>query len=93
MELALNQQDTYRILACLAHTAKCFEDEVARPQSLQVVMVGQPLGLLGAVISGTIAEIFNDEAQQLHALRARLTAATGLSISPDAAAGSPFTSL
>jgi hypothetical protein len=92
MELAMNQQDVYRILACLAHTAKRFEDEVARQQSLTTFMVGQPLGLLGAVVSGTIAEMFNDEAQHLHSLRARLTAATGLNISPDAGAGSPFTS-
>jgi hypothetical protein len=91
MELALNQHDMHRILACLAHTATHFEDEVTRQQSLQAAMLGQPLGLLGALVSGTIAEMFNDEAQQLRTLRDRLTAATGLGLCPDTAVGSPFT--
>ena len=91
MELALNQQDIYRILVCLAHTAAGFEDEVAHQRSRATAMVGQPLGLLGAVVSGTVAELFSDEAQQLHALGARLTAATGLNISPESA-GSPSAS-
>jgi hypothetical protein len=92
MELALNQQDMCRILACLALTAKRLDDEVARQQSLMTAMVGQPLGLLGAVVSGTVAELLSDEAQQLRTLRARLTAATGLNISPESG-GSPFASM
>ncbi len=92
MDLALNRQDMHRILACLTHTAQYFEDEVTRRQALAPALLTHPLGLLGAVINSAVAELFNDEAQQLHALRARLTAATGLNISPESA-GSPFASM
>jgi hypothetical protein len=90
MELALNHQDIYRILACLAHTATRFEDEATRRQVLAPALLAHPLGLLGIVINSAVAEMFNDEAQQLRTLRAQLTAATGLNISPESA-GSPFT--
>jgi hypothetical protein len=92
MELTLDQQDIYRILACLAHTAKRFEDEATRRQAVAPALLAHPLGLLGILINSALAEMFGDEAQQLRTLRARLTAATGLNISPESA-GSPFASM
>lgn len=89
MELALNQEDMHRILACLAHNAKRFEDEATRRQAVAPALLAHPLGLLGIVINSAVAEMSNDEAQQLRTLRARLAAATGLNISPESA-GSPF---
>ncbi len=91
MELALDPQDMHRILACLTHTAQYFQDEVTRRQAHSPALLTHPLGLLGAVINSAVADMFNDEAQQLRTLRARLTAATGPNIGPDAAAESPFT--
>jgi hypothetical protein len=90
MELTLDLQDLYRLLACLAHTAKHFEDEVARQQRITTIIIGQPLGLLGAVISEAIGELFANEGQQLRQLQAKLARTTGLDPVGDPTVGSPL---
>jgi len=83
MDIPLNQQDMYRILACLSHTAKHFEDEAVRQQKIATIMAGHPLGLLGAVIGDATVNLFATEGQTLQQLHAKLAHSTGLDLTSD----------
>ena len=75
MELKLDRQDLYRILASLTHAAHNFDDEAARQHRITAVLTGHPIGVLGGVISEIIAQLFADEGEQLRQLHARLAEA------------------
>src|SRR5262249_30890571 len=77
-EITLDSQDLHRVLAGLAHTAQHFDDEATRQQEITTIMVGHSLGLLAALVNTVIAELFNDEGNQLRKLHARLAHAAGL---------------